>query len=109
MRYSRAAQGYIATAAYLIGDYETSIAAAEVAGDAIINLPAWQAASRMQLGDPAGAARSMAQFLALALPAWTGAPNPTELDAIDWFMGCFPIRSEEARPSSGAPSWRRWR
>ena len=51
----------------------------------------------MQLGDPAGAARSMRRFLALALPGWTGAPNPTELDAIDWFMGCFPIRSEETR------------
>jgi tetratricopeptide (TPR) repeat protein len=97
MRYSRAAQGYVATAAYLIGDYETSIAAAEVAGDAIINLPAWQAASQMQLGDPAGAARSIGRFLALALPAWTEGPNPTEMDVIDWFMGCFPIRADEAR------------
>jgi DNA-binding SARP family transcriptional activator len=97
MRHSRAAQGYIATAAYLTGDYDTSIAAAEVAGDAIINLPAWQAASCLQLGDTGGAAGSMARFLALALPAWTGAPNPTDLDAIEWFMGCFPIRSDEVR------------
>ena len=54
MKYSRAAQGYIATASYLLGDYRAAAEAAEVAGDAIINLPAWQAASRMQLGDPEG-------------------------------------------------------
>ena len=52
MRYSRAAQGYVATASYLIGDYAGAVAAAEVAGDAIINLPAWQAASLVRLGDP---------------------------------------------------------
>jgi DNA-binding SARP family transcriptional activator len=97
MRHSRAAQGYIATASYLVGDYETSIAAAEVAGDAIINLPAWQAASWMQLGEPARAARSMGKFLALALPAWTGGPDPNEFAVIDWFQDCFPIRSEEVR------------
>jgi DNA-binding SARP family transcriptional activator len=97
MRHSRAAQGYIATAAYLIGDYATSVAAAEVAGDAIINLPAWQAASCIRLGDREGAASSMTKFLDLALPAWTGAPHPTPADAIDWFMGCFPIREDEAR------------
>ena len=97
MRHSRAAQGYIATATYLIGDLQGSVAAAEVAGDAIINLPAWQAASRIRLGDVDGAALSMRKFLDLALPAWTGDPHPSERDAIDWFMGCFPIRDEAVR------------
>jgi TolB-like protein len=97
MRYSRAAQGYVATALYLTGDWEGSASAADVAGDAIINLPAWQAASRMRLGDREGAARSMAKFLSLALPAWTGSADPSGEDVIDWFMGCFPLRSDEAR------------
>jgi DNA-binding SARP family transcriptional activator/TolB-like protein len=97
MRYSRAAQGYVATASYLVGDYAGAVAAAEVAGDAIINLPAWQAASLVQLGDLAGAGRAIDRFLALATAGWTGpAPSgPTEV--IDWFMGCFPIRSDRAR------------
>jgi DNA-binding SARP family transcriptional activator len=97
MRHSRAAQGYIATAAYLTDDFRLSAEAAEVAGDAITNLPAWQAASRLHLGDREGAARSMVKFLALARSAWTGRPKPTDADVIDWFMGCFPIRSGEVR------------
>lgn len=97
MRYSRAAQGYVATASYLIGDYGTSAAAAEVAGDAIINLPAWQAASLMRLGDREGAARAMARFFSLAVASWTGAPMPSRAEIIDWFMACFPIRSEITR------------
>lgn len=97
MRYSRAAQGYVATASYLVGDHEAAAAAAEVAGDAIINLPAWQAASLMRLGDRAGAAAAMDRFFALALQAWTGVPGPSRSAVIDWFMGCFPIRSEITR------------
>ncbi len=97
MRYSRAAQGYVATASYLVGDHAGALAAAEVAGDAIINLPAWQAASLIHLGEPEGAGRAMGRFLDLALPAWTGPGRPTPTDAIDWFMGCFPIRSGTAK------------
>lgn len=97
MRHSRAAQGYIATASYLIGDHAGSARAAEVAGDAIINLPAWGAASHMHLGDPGRAAASMALFLELARKAWVGPEAPTDRDIVDWFMGCFPIASNATR------------
>jgi DNA-binding SARP family transcriptional activator len=97
MRYSRAAQGYVATASYLVGDYAGAAAAAEVAGDAIINVPAWQAASLIHLGDREAAGRAIGRFLDLALPAWTGGKRPTPEEAIDWFMGCFPIRDEAVR------------
>ncbi len=97
MRYSRAAQGYIATTLYLCGEYEAAVGAAEVAGDAIINLPAWAAASQIAMGEPAGAARSMSTFLALARGDWVGPPAPRDEDVIDWFMGCFPIRGEDTR------------
>jgi hypothetical protein len=97
MRYSRADQGYVATASYLVGDYAGAAAAAEVAGDAIINLPAWQAASLIHLGDRDAAGRAIGRFLDLALPAWTGNRRPTPQDAIDWFMGCFPIRDQAVR------------
>ncbi len=97
MRHSRAAQGYIATASYLTGDYEISVAAAEVAGDAIINLPAWQAASAMHLGDREGAALAVTRFLELTRSAWFGDVEPTEPVILDWLTGCFPIRSEAVR------------
>ncbi len=97
MRHSRAAQGYVATASYLIGDYEASVAAAEVAGDAIINLPAWQAASLMHLRRPLEAALAIDRFLSLARPAWIGEADPEDGEILDWFMGCFPIRADEVR------------
>jgi hypothetical protein len=97
MRHSRAAQGYIATAAYLTGEYEAAVAAAEVAGDAIINLPAWQAASAMQLGDREGAALAMTRFLELTRSGWFGDGEASDEAVLDWFIGCFPIRSEQVR------------
>jgi DNA-binding SARP family transcriptional activator len=97
MKFSRAAQGYVATARYLCGDYEGAIAAAEVAGDAIINLPAWAAASHVALGAEDRAARSMSLFMELARMDWPKGPPPSEREIIDWFMGCFPIRSEAVK------------
>jgi tetratricopeptide (TPR) repeat protein len=97
MRHSRAATGYMVTASYLIGDYEAAIRDAEVAGDAIINLPAWAAASHIRLGQPEAAAAAIDAFLRLTRAGWAGAGEPTERSAIDWFMGCFPIRSDRVR------------
>ena len=97
MRHSRAAQGYVATAAFLIGDFEGSVTAADVAGDAIINLPAWQAASLMHMRRPQEAANAMDRFLTLARASWTGDAHPEDGEVLDWFMGCFPIRSQEVR------------
>ncbi len=104
MRYSRAAQGYVATASYLVGDYAGAAAAAEVAGDAIINLPAWQAASLVHLGDLPAAGRAMARFLDLALPAWSGPPHPTEIDAVELVHELLPdpLRGS-ARRAPGEP------
>lgn len=97
MRYSRVAQGYIATTLYLCGEYEAAVDAAEVAGDAIINLPAWAAASLIALGERERAAQSMRVFLELARLDWVGMPVAGEEDVLDWFLGCFPIRSDEVR------------
>ena len=72
------------------------MAAAEVAGDAIINLPAWQAASQMRLGEHEGAALAMTRFLELARSAGS-ARRASDQAVLDWFMGCFPIRSEPVR------------
>ena len=39
----------------------------------------------------------MARFVELARSSWTGRRAPGDLEVVDWFMGCFPIRSEETR------------
>lgn len=101
MRYSRAAQGYVATTLYLCGDYAAAADAAEVAGDSITNLPAWAAASQIALGNRAAAARAMATFLELARLDWVGDPDPTDSQIIDWLLGCFPIRSDDVRAELG--------
>ena len=98
MKFSRDALGFIATGAYLTGDFEGSVEAAEIAGDAIINLPAWQAASHMKLGDPEGAGAvdgAVPRPGAARLDAATA--TPPKSDVIDWFIGCFPIRSDEVK------------
>jgi DNA-binding SARP family transcriptional activator/TolB-like protein len=97
MRHSRAALGYIATTLYLCGDYEGSLAAAEVAGDSMTDLAAWAAASHMQLGDPERAARAMETFLRYTTAAWVGRERPTEAQAVEWFLTCFPIRNPAVR------------
>lgn len=97
MRHSRAAQGYIATTLYLCGDYPGCIAAAEVAGDSIINLPAWAAASHMHLGQREEGAQALDTFLRLARAGWVAGAVPDDREAIDWFMACFPIRSAQVR------------
>ena len=61
----------------LIGDYEAAVDAAEVAGDAIINLPAWQAASQIAPRRPPSARRGRwRRFLELARPDWIGDAEP---------------------------------
>ena len=95
MRHSRAAQGYVATALYLCGDYAGSIEAAEVAGDSMTDLPGWAAASHMRLGNREGAAAAMDSFLRVTYANWVGDAPASEQGAIDWFMGCFPIRDPD--------------
>ena len=92
MRHSRVAQGYVATALYLCGDYAGCAAAAEVGGDSMTDLPAWAAASHVHLGDMDAAAAAMETFLRLTFAGWTGKAPPSEEAAIAWFMDCFPIR-----------------
>jgi hypothetical protein len=51
----------------------------------------------MHLGNPERAADAMTTFLDLARRAWVGSSVPSDHDVIDWFMGCFPIASEDTR------------
>ncbi len=99
MRHSRAAHGYIATALHLCGEHAACVEAVEVAGDSMIDLPAWAAASLIDLGDEEGAGEAMESFLSLAASNWVGKEPPTERAAIDWFIDVFPIRSPDMAAS----------
>ena len=99
MRHSRAAQGYIATAAYLIGDYAG-------VGRRRRRSPATRSSTcrpgRRRAASTSATARarraSMATFLDLALPRLDRRAEPERRrTCIDWFMGCFPIRDDEVR------------
>ncbi|MBP7242295.1 BTAD domain-containing putative transcriptional regulator [Amaricoccus sp.] len=99
MRHSRAAHGYIATALHLSGEHAACVEAVEVAGDSMIDLPAWAAASLIDLGDEEAAGEAMNTFLRLASSTWVGDEPPTDRAAIDWFVNVFPLRSAEMAAS----------
>ena len=109
MRHSRAAQGYIATARYLLGDFEGALAASEVAGDAIANLLGWQAASRIELDDPVGAAAAAERFFRYCAKNWCAGSRHGPQDYVDWFTHCFPIRSNAKRNDLRTALMRAWK
>jgi hypothetical protein len=39
----------------------------------------------------------MSLFMELARLDWPKGPPPSDREIIDWFMGCFPIRSEAVK------------
>ncbi|MEL6678622.1 MAG: hypothetical protein AAFQ51_07945, partial [Pseudomonadota bacterium] len=97
-RVSRGAQGYIATTKYLIGDYEEAASVAEMAGDAIVNLPAWRAAALARLGRLEAAMEAVDLFYDLCRTHWiVPGQTPTENEAIEWFLSAFPIREDDLR------------
>ncbi|MEL6124845.1 MAG: BTAD domain-containing putative transcriptional regulator, partial [Pseudomonadota bacterium] len=81
-RVSRGAQGYIATTKYLIGDYQEAASVAEMAGDAIVNLPAWRAAALARMGKADAAMEAVDLFYQLCKTHWI-VPGvvPTESEA----------------------------
>lgn len=99
MRHSRAAHGYIATALHLCGEHAACVEAVELAGDSMVDLPAWAAASLIDLGDEAAAGEAMESFLELASSNWVGGGPPSARAAIDWFIDVFPLRSAEMAAS----------
>lgn len=88
---------YHATIRVLSGDYAQAVAAAENAGTAILNIPAWKAAALFELGRPDEAAQAWGEFEAAARPGWVGAGPPTTDGLLGWFRASFPIRRRQAR------------
>lgn len=89
--------GYHACIHFLSGDDESCVAAAENAGDGIINILAWKAAAQWHLGEHSAARNSWQEFEAAARAHWTGKEAPTSGRILDWFLSCFPIRMRDSQ------------
>jgi DNA-binding SARP family transcriptional activator len=89
--------GYLATIRFLSGDYEACVAAAENAGTAILNIPAWKAAAFQELGAEQAAATAWGAFEAATRAHWAGEGAPDTGKLLDWFRACFPIRRHADR------------
>lgn len=85
--------GYLATIDFVLGDYARCVTNADLAGKAIINIPAWKAAALIALERPEEAAQEWKTFETLARAAWV-TDCPPSGDAITaWLLACFPISS----------------
>lgn len=87
--------GYLATIDFLLGDYVGCVTNAELAGQAIINIPAWKSAALISLQRPDEAAQEWQTFEISARTAWV-ADGPPSSDAIlNWLLSCFPISNSD--------------
>lgn len=95
LRPSRTHWAYEVSIAYLGGDNEGALQAADMAMDAIKTLPAWRAAALYRLGRQQEAQESAQRFLANIRDAWRGDKQPTDETIVRWLLHLYPI-SERA-------------
>lgn len=95
LRPSRTHWAYEVSIAYLSGDDEAALQAADMAMDAIKTLPAWRAAALYRLGRHQEARESAQRFLANIRNAWRGDRQPTDETIVRWLLHLYPI-SERA-------------
>ncbi|MEM7721188.1 MAG: BTAD domain-containing putative transcriptional regulator [Pseudomonadota bacterium] len=88
---------YHATIRVLSGEYAQAVAAADNAGTAILNIPAWKAAALVELRRLDEAAEAWGEFEAVARAAWVGEGPATTDGLIGWFRASFPIRRRRDR------------
>lgn len=89
--------GYIMCIRFLSGRYAEAVAAAEKAGDSVIDFLGWKAAALALQGSRAEAGATASRFIEAVREKWVGDTAPTADAIVDWFLHCFPIRLEEDR------------
>ncbi len=82
---------------FLAGDYEGCVTAADNAGSAILNVPAWKAAALWQLGQRDAARASWAAFEALSRANRTDEAELSTQSICAWYLSCFPVRNATQR------------
>jgi len=86
---------YEANIRYLWGDYDGAIAAGERAQNALLTLPAWQAAALHNLGRRDEARAEVERFYAGVRANWLADEAPTDRMIGHWFMQVYPISRPE--------------
>jgi|GEM_PF-4959775 len=87
--------GYIQNIYYLSGRYDDALKAGTLAGDAISNLPAWQAAILKHMGETDQAKTSLKAFFTSTREKWHGKEDPCTTNILDWLFHCFPLRNQQ--------------
>jgi tetratricopeptide (TPR) repeat protein len=98
---SRTHWGFLCVLRFLAGDYEGSIASAEMAQGIIPNVPAWHAAALSHVGRDREAAEVLRRYLEHSRKDWDGTEAPSDEAITKWLLHLFPIAYEE--------DWRRLR
>jgi hypothetical protein len=86
---------YEANIRYLRGDNDGALAAGERAQNALLTLPAWQAAALNNLGRTAEARVEVERFYAGVRANWLADEPPTDRMIGRWFMQIYPISQPE--------------
>jgi len=86
---------YQVSIAFLRGDYEATIEAADHAADVIKTLPAWRAAALHYLGRQAEAAVDAQRFLAGIRDNWFGDEPASDAAIGRWLLHLYPISQSE--------------
>ena len=85
---------YLASARYIRGDYQKSVEAADLAGNAILDMPGWRAISFAALKNQTKCKEAGQELLKLAKSNWVGDPIEADQQISHWFLSSFPLRSE---------------
>jgi len=86
---------YEANIRFLRGDDEGAIAAGERAQNALLTLPAWQAAALNNLGRTTEARIEVERFYAGVRANWLADQPPTDRMIGRWFMQVYPISHQK--------------
>jgi tetratricopeptide (TPR) repeat protein len=81
---------------FMIGDYESCIAAADFAGDLNANVPGLKAAALYHLGREQQAAAELRRFFAIVRSRWSAEEPATPAAITRWFLHLFPIAKPES-------------
>ena len=85
---------YLAAAHYLLGDYATA-ANHCAGGDGLMSTTGgWHSAALAKLGETKAARQRLEQYYQEISALWHGTDTPQLHDVIDWFVACFPLRSD---------------
>jgi tetratricopeptide (TPR) repeat protein len=92
---NRTQWAYLVGARFLRKDYQGAIYARRMAGDIVINLPGWNVAALVSLGQIKEAEQELQHFFSLVKQQWKMVYEPTNEQITRWFLQCFPIQSRE--------------